>query len=133
MLLCLAAQSFVHGSFTRVQGVHSSSSKSGTRVVLSQEGHYSIVSSYLTSQTWILSGELGSNVTNIRESKARDSIGAFEEVRFDWLNGLRSSIRTYDDDPVVRFSTRYLKEVKGSGVVFPRFASFPEQLNHFSY
>jgi len=54
-------------------------------------------------------------------------------VQFDWQDGLQSSIRTYDRYPAVRFRTKYLKGSKDCGVVFPRFTSFPNKLNHFSF
>lgn len=85
---------------------------------------------------WTFCGTLTSPAASVAESKGRDRAGAFEQVTFSWRSGatpLQSTIRLYQQEPVVLFDYKYLAAAAPASVAFPSFTTIPGKLHHFSY
>lgn len=96
-------------------------------------GEYRIVSRH---PAWTFGGKLGSPARAVKETRGRDRIGAYQEIRFAWHEGripLEGAIRLYQTLPIVLFSYTYLQPARAPSVAFPNFTQIPAHLYHFSY
>jgi hypothetical protein len=122
------------GSVILARGVTVSSVKTGLSAQFNEKtGEYRIAA---VNPAWNFTGSLDSAPSDTRKSEGSDRIGAFRELTFDWRNGetpLEGTIRLYQDDPLVLFHYKYLREASLPSVTFPRFTGIPAGLHHFSY
>src|SRR5512135_1836733 len=98
-LLCVALGG---GSPAAVQS--SSIAGPGISAVVSASGDYQISAA---RQGWIFQGSVGGPVQNLAVSDGTDSAGAWQQISFDHGSARSSSIRLYQSQPVVLFTTRY--------------------------
>lgn len=105
------------------------SSASGLKVSVFSNGSYRITAS---PYGWIFSGALGRPIDNISVSNGTDLAGAWQEIEFNYQPARSSSIRLYDRQSTVLFSTKYGNDSSNNDP-FPRFTSFPQGLSTFSY
>ena len=84
---------------------------------------------------WKFSGQIGLQAfPNISTHRGSDRIGEYSEISFLYADGfiLTNSIRVYDAQPVVVFTTTSSKAAKMWSDDFPVFTTFPT-LHHFSF
>jgi hypothetical protein len=105
------------------------SSTSGLKVSVYGDGSYRITAS---PYGWIFGGALGRPIGNISVSSGIDLAGAWQEIGFNYEPARTSSIRLYDRQAIVLFSTTYGADSSNNDP-FPRFTSFPQGLSTFSY
>jgi hypothetical protein len=105
------------------------SSASGFKVSVFGDGTYRIAAS---QYGWIFGGALGRTIENISVSNGTDLAGAWQEIGFNYEPARSSSIRLYDRQSTVLFSTTYGADSSNNDP-FPRFTSFPQGLSTFSY
>jgi len=105
------------------------SSASGLRVSVYGNGSYRVTASTFG---WIFGGALGRAIENINASHGTDLAGAWQEIGFNYEPARSSSIRLYDSQAIVLFSTKYGVDSRNNDP-FPRFTSFPRGLSTFSY
>ena len=105
------------------------SSASGLTVSVYSNGRYRVAAS---EYGWIFGGALGRTIKNVNVSNGTDLAGAWQEIAFNYEPARSSSIRLYDSQAIVLFSTKYGSD-SGNNDPFPRFTSFPKGLSTFSY
>src|SRR5438105_1404498 len=105
------------------------SSASGLKVSVFQDGSYRIAAS---QYGWTFGGGLGRGIEKISVSSGTDLAGAWQEIEFSYEPARSSSIRLYDRQSIVLFSTKYGGDSSNNDP-FPRFTSFPQGLSTFSY
>lgn len=83
---------------------------------------------------WIFAGEIGNVASNLSTLGGIDTLGAYEEITFDYnLSGRRhASIRAYSARPVILFSIQYL-DTSSNSSPFPVFHVYPTNLAHLTY
>lgn len=103
----------------------------GITVVVTPEGRYSVTSRTLS---WTFGGDTGQPLAHADVRAGVDSIGPYREIVFDYqAHGPRqSSIRAYENQPAILFSTTYLAAAPNSDG-FPHFTSYPAVPYHLSY
>ncbi|HEU5438902.1 MAG TPA: hypothetical protein VFU88_06410 [Ktedonobacterales bacterium] len=104
---------------------------SGITVVVRPDGHYSVTSRTLS---WTFGGATGQPLARADVRAGADGIGPYREIVFDYqAHGPRqSSIRAYENQPDVLFSTTYLTAAPNSDG-FPHLTSYPAVPYHLSY
>ena len=105
------------------------SSASGLTVSVYSNGSYRVTA---PEYGWIFGGALGRTIKNVNVSNGTDLAGAWQEIEFNYEPARSSSIRLYDSQGTVLFSTKY-GAVSRNNDPFPRFTSFPRGLSTFSY
>jgi hypothetical protein len=95
-------------------------------------GRYEITS---RRPDWKFAGELGRPAKAAGVNRDVDRIGAYQEIHFSWQADvpLTSSIRVYDQQPVILFTLTCDQAADKWPVDFPQFISFPAKLHHFSF
>ena len=92
------------------------------------DGKYEIVA---PAQGWIFQGSTGA-AQQIVVSDGADSIGAWHQIAFNHGAARTSSIRLYDGQSTVLFSTQYGQDSANTDP-FPSFSSYPHGLFTFNY
>jgi len=95
-------------------------------------GEYTISSASLK---WKFIGSTGHKISQVSTLKGKDSIGDFSESIFYWNNKVeyKGSIKWYKNKPVVLFSLSLPKGSDSTFQTFPKFKTFPQGMNKFSY
>jgi hypothetical protein len=83
---------------------------------------------------WRFSGAIGFPLANIVVSTGADSLGAFQEVAFDFQSDAarHAAIRSYTESPAVLFTVNCLSPAPNS-FSFPSFSGFPPNLDHLTF
>ena len=105
------------------------SSTSGVRVAVFSDGSYQIS---IGQFGWTFGGAVASPIGNISVSSGADSLGNWQEIDLAYQPARTCSIRLYDGQAVVLFSTAY-GQASANTDPFPRFTVFPQGLSSFSY
>jgi hypothetical protein len=92
------------------------------------DGTYQIVAA---SQAWTFQGSAGP-LQDVAVSSGSDSAGAWNQISFSRGPGRNSSIRLYDNRPVVLFSTQYTQDSPNADP-FPSLTGYPQGLFTFNY
>src|SRR5581483_3531558 len=95
-------------------------------------GDYTI---HTDQPNWTLAGHVGAAVTNLSTHQASDSVGAYEELRFNWndAGGRTGGIRLYRDRAIAIFSVTFVDPIDHSPTPFPILTKLPENLLEFRY
>jgi len=101
---------------------------SGLYASVSANGVYEIVAA---RQGWIFQGSVGP-LQNVATSEGTDSAGVWRQISFQHGSARSSSIRLYDSQSAVLFSTQYL-QASPNADPFPSFSSYPQGLFTFNY
>jgi hypothetical protein len=109
-------------------GPTSAIAASGLYASISPDGVYEIVAGY---QGWIFQGSVGP-LQNVLTSQGSDSAGAWRQISFQHGAGRNSSIRLYDNQASILFSTQY-GQAGANADPFPSFSSYPQGLFTFNY
>jgi len=99
------------------------------QVSLYADGRYSVTAQ---NWNWTFAGALGRAVTGVSANTGADSVGAWQELSFNYGTGRSSAIRLYNGKNVVLFRTTYGAAAQNSDP-FPSFTTYPLGLNTFSY
>lgn len=104
---------------------------SGITVAVTADGQYRITSQRLS---WTFGGTVGRPLARADARAGADVIGPYREIDFDYQahGPRRSTIRAYENQPVVLFSTTYLAAAPNSDG-FPQLTSFPTVPYRLSY
>ena len=101
---------------------------SGLSASVTLAGTYQIVT---YGQGWIFQGSVGP-LQNVAVTEGTDSMGVWHQISFNHGVARTSSIRLYDSQPVVLFSTQYGQD-SPNGNPFPSFGIYPQGLFTFNY
>ncbi|WP_433187946.1 carbohydrate-binding protein [Actinoallomurus sp. CA-150999] len=104
----------------------------GATATVHADGGYTIDTS---APRYHFGGSVGASASNIKTVRGRDGVGAYHETDFDYTAGgaARSSgIRTYDNRPVVLFSTTY-RQAAANADPFPALSSRPSLPHNESF
>jgi len=105
------------------------SSSSGLQVSVYGDGSYKIAAS---PYGWIFGGTVGRSLQSVNMSSGTDLAGAWQQIEFTYDTARTSSIRLYNLQSIVLFSTQYGGDSSNNDP-FPRFTLFPQGLSTFSY
>ena len=105
------------------------SSASRLTASVTPEGIYQVTASDFQ---WTFSGATGQQLKNTTVSNGSDAIGSWVQISFAYDPSRTSSIRLYNESPVVLFSTRYGADSPNQDP-FPHFTTYPQGLLTFSY
>lgn len=103
-------------------------SLSGLTATVTASGLYALSAS---PQGWGFEGTVGA-LQNLAVSQGTDSAGNWRQISFDHGTARSSSIRLYDNQPAVLFTTQYQQSSPNSDP-FPSFSLYPRGLYTFSY
>jgi hypothetical protein len=83
---------------------------------------------------WRFSGAIGFHLANVIVSTGADSLGAFQEVAFDFQSDAarHAAIRSYTERPAVLFTVNCSSPAPNS-FSFPNFGEFPRNLDHLAF
>jgi hypothetical protein len=83
---------------------------------------------------WRFSGAIGFPLTNIVVSSGADSLGAFQDVAFDFQSDAarHADIRAYTDRPAVLFTVNCVSPAPNS-FSFPAWSQFPGNLDYLTF
>lgn len=101
----------------------------GISATVAASGDYQISAA---RQGWIFQGSVGGPVQNLAVSDGTDSAGAWQQISFDHGSARSSSIRLYQSQPVVLFTTRYGQDSPNADP-FPSLSVYPQGLFTFNY
>ncbi|HLG95005.1 MAG TPA: hypothetical protein VKX49_01705 [Bryobacteraceae bacterium] len=127
-LLCFASISPVSADVPP-SGANYTVSGLGLSATVFLSGGYQISA---PAQGWLFQGAVSGPIQNARVSDGTDSAGNWHQISFDHGSGRTSSIRLYDRQPVVLFSTRYGQDTPNADP-FPSFSVYPQGLFTFNY
>ncbi|WP_344854923.1 carbohydrate-binding protein [Amycolatopsis ultiminotia] len=105
---------------------------SGATVQVQPDGSYSVDTH---APDYHFAGSVGAAVSNIENTTGQDGVGAYHDLSFDYTVdgiGRTSGIRSYDQSPVVLFSTTY-RQASPNTAAFPALSSVPSLPNNQSY
>ena len=104
------------------------------KISVSPSGTYS-VSSSVTG--WTFSGTLPNPPTQESQSSGTDSIGAYQQLSFSWLDSsaraMTGTIKYYTGQDVVLFSDTLVAASANAPSPFPNFTTLPQGLSKFCY
>src|SRR5579863_2349125 len=101
---------------------------SGLSVSVTLAGTYQIVTD---GQGWVFQGTVGP-LQNVAVTQGTDSIGVWHQISFNHGTARTSSIRLYESQPVVLFSTLYGQDSPNADP-FPSLSTYPQGLFTFNY
>jgi hypothetical protein len=99
----------------------------------SSSGKYQLSSQ---NPAWSFGGSLHAALKNVATNKGHDSIGAYRQVSFEWVEGktpMQGQIRLYEERPLSLFVQTCGAATEVPPSAFPDFTSVPEGLHIFSY
>ena len=110
-----------------------SSPETGISASLTATGGNYVIS--CTRPAWTFSGTLSRTLANVTTVTDRDSLGDFEELRFDYEQTvpMHGGIRVYQRLPLVLFTKTFGAAAAGQGTKFPSFSSYPKGLHVQGY
>ncbi len=103
----------------------------GATVSMSSTGAWNVI---VPGPAWRFGGTTGAPVHSLLATSGTDKLGAWQELSFGYTASSvarTSSIRAYQDRPLVLFSTRYAADAPNSNP-FPVVSSYP-RLHHISF
>jgi hypothetical protein len=103
----------------------------GLTVSVDSGGSYEVL---IPNLNWRFSGAIGFQLSNVAVSTGADSLGAFQEVAFDFRSDAprHAAIRSYTERPAVLFTVSCLARAPNS-FPFPSFSQFPLNLDHLTF
>lgn len=103
----------------------------GLTVAVDSGGSYEVM---VPGLNWRFHGSVGAQLANVLASTGADSLGAFQEVAFDFQSGAprHASIRSYTERPAVLFTVSCITEAANT-FSFPNFSDFPRNLDHLAF
>lgn len=104
---------------------------SGLTALVRPDGSWQVTSGDLG---WTFAGSVGTAVADIQQTAGQDQVGQFRQVAFSYQAGgaRRSSIKVYQDVPIVLFATTNLAAA-ANNAPFPVFSSYPQLPYQQSY
>ena len=103
----------------------------GLTVSVDSGGSYAVL---VPDLNWSFSGAIGFPLANVTVSTGADSLGAFQEVAFDFQSDAarHAAIRSYTERPAVLFTVNCLSPAPNS-FSFPSFSQYPRNLDDLSF
>ena len=95
-------------------------------------GKYTVASK---SMKWNFTGSTNHNLTNLQTIKGNDTFGSYTEIKFNWNSGnsYLSTIKWYENKPVVIFSLTLTTSQVKEPEPFPSFTKFPSLMYSYSF
>lgn len=96
-------------------------------------GEYQIIA---RQPAWKFAGSLGGAATDVKITRGRDRVDAYQQMTFTWHSGqfpMQGTIRLYQNRPLLLFRYTYLQAARPPTVAFPSFTTVPAGLYQFSY
>ena len=95
-------------------------------------GKYTVASK---SMKWNFTGGTNHNLTNLQTIKGNDTFGSYTEIKFNWNSGnsYLSTIKWYENKPVVIFSLTLTTSQVKEPEPFPSFTKFPSPMYSYSF
>jgi hypothetical protein len=90
----------------------------------------------MKSPAWTLRGSVAAPAGSVGVSRARDAVGAYQQVTLSWREGqtpVTGRIRLYDESAVVLFASEYGAAMEAPPAPFPCFTQLPADLHIFSH
>jgi hypothetical protein len=103
----------------------------GLTVSVDSGGSYQVL---VPDLNWSFSGATGSPLANITVSTGTDSLGAFQEIGFDFQSDAarHAAIRSYTERPAVLFTVNCVSPAPNS-FSFPAWSQFPGGLDYLTF
>ncbi len=108
----------------------------GSHLMIGMDGGNGAYSIRETKPAWRFTGSIGQPLSNLKTANGNDSLGAYHEISFAWIEGtvpMSGSMRIYAKTPVVLFSETCQAAAETPPAPFPSFTNAPRHLHIFSY
>ena len=130
----LAGVAWMAAALAVVTGASGANAKTALRAEVNPNtGVYTLQS---ISPAWTFTGSVPAPVQALHRTTGKDRIGAYRQVRFDWLYKgklVSGAIRTYRTVPVAQFILTFQQATAHPQIPFPDFTSEPHGLHILSY